>query len=71
MIIEGESMHSDPITGDFGERLSAEVARKYGPDYTPGPDSWSDELAGGMRYLAPEKALAWTDFPNDLTRFRF
>lgn len=70
-IVEGKSLRSDPITGDLGERLAAEYARKYGPDYTPAPDSWSDEIAGGMRFLRPEKVLAWSDFPNDVTRFTF
>lgn len=70
-IVEGKSLRSDPITGELGERLASEYARKYGPDYTPDADSWSDDIAGGMRCLQPEKALAWSDFPNDLTRFTF
>lgn len=70
-IIEGRSHGSDPITGELGHRLSVEFVRKYGPEYTPGPDSWSDDEAGGMRCLTVEKVLAWTDFPNDLTRFTF
>lgn len=70
-IVEGKSLRSDPITGELGERLAEEYARKYGPDYTPGPESWSDDVAGGMRHLRPEKVLAWSDFPNDLTRFTF
>lgn len=71
VIAEGESLRSEPITGDLGVRLAAEYARKYGPEYTPSPDAWSDEIAGGMRFLAPVKVLAWNDFPNDLTRFSF
>lgn len=70
-IVEGKSLRSDPIGGDLGERLAREYARKYGPEYTPAPDSWSDEIAGGMRIIVPEKALAWSDFPKDLTRFTF
>lgn len=70
-IVEGRSIQSEPITGELGERLAAEYARKYGPEYTPGPDAWSDEIAGGMRTVAPEKVLAWTEFPKDLTRFTF
>jgi len=68
-IVEGRSVQSEPITGKLGERLAADYARKYGPEYTPGPDAWSDEIAGGMRKLIPEKVLAWTEFPKDLTRF--
>ncbi|MGB8362588.1 MAG: pyridoxamine 5'-phosphate oxidase family protein [Acidimicrobiia bacterium] len=70
-IVEGRSVQSEPITGELGERLAAEYARKYGPEYTPGPDAWSDEIAGGMRKLIAEKVLAWTEFPKDLTRFIF
>lgn len=70
-IVEGRSIRPDPITGELGERLAEEYARKYGPDYTPEPDSWSDEIAGGMRTIAPQRVLTWTDFPKDLTRFTF
>ena len=71
VIVEGRSQMPDVITDDLGQRLAAEYSRKYGPDYQPSPDQWSGELAGGMRYLEPEKVLAWTTFPSDLTRFRF
>lgn len=70
-ILEGASVASAPVTGDLGVRLADEYARKYGPAYTPGPDSWSDEIAGGLRVLRPVKALAWSDFPGDVTRFTF
>ena len=70
-IVEGRSIQSEPIRAKLGERLAAEYARKYEPEYTPGPDAWSDEIAGGMRKLIPEKVLAWTEFPKDLTRFTF
>ena len=71
VIMEGRSVASDPIEGDLGASLAAEYARKYGSDYSPAPDAWSDEIAGGMRTLRPEKVLAWTEFPKDLTRYRF
>lgn len=71
IIVEGESTPSDPIHGELGERLAAEYHRKYAPAYTPSPDSWSDEIAGGMRIVAPVKVLAWTEFPKDLTRYTF
>ena len=70
-ILEGRSERCDPIIGRLGERLAAEYVRKYGPDYTPASDAWSDDIAGGMRTIAPQRVLAWTDFPNDLTRFTF
>jgi hypothetical protein len=71
VIVEGPSLRPNPITGDLGERLAAEYARKYGPTYTPSPEAWSDENAGGMRRLQPVKVMAWTEFPKDVTRFTF
>lgn len=71
IIVEGRSLASNPIHGELGERLAAEYARKYAPDYTPASDSWSDGVAGGMRIVSPVKVLAWTDFPKDLTRYTF
>lgn len=70
-IVHGRSLRSEPVAGELGNRLSREFARKYAPEYTPEPDAWSDEIAGGMRFLEPEKILAWTKFPEDLTRFTF
>lgn len=71
-IVEGRSRRSDPIFGELGERLAAEYGRKYSSlGYEPSPDSWSDEYAGGMRVIVPEKAIAWSKFPTDLTRFTF
>lgn len=71
VILEGRSLVPDPIGGELGARLAEEYARKYGPDYEPTPDQWSGEAAGGMRFISPEKVIAWTDFPNDLTRYTF
>jgi hypothetical protein len=71
VIVEGRSLEPEPVTGELGHRLSAEFARKYGPAYTPGPDAWSGERAGGLRILAPEKVIAWSSFPADVTRFVF
>jgi hypothetical protein len=70
-IVEGLSLRPDPITGVLGERLAAEYARKYGPQYTPSADAWSDEIAGGMRTIEPIKVIAWSQFPKDLTRYTF
>jgi hypothetical protein len=70
-IVEGASRPSAPVTGSLGERLSAEYSRKYAPVYTPAPDSWSDAGAGGLGVLTPEKVIAWTSFPTDVTRFTF
>jgi hypothetical protein len=70
-ILEGPSVVPEPIVGDLGKRLATEYGRKYGPEYTPSPDQWSDDIAGGMRFIAPRKIMAWSDFPKDLTRYTF
>ncbi|MEA1903827.1 MAG: pyridoxamine 5'-phosphate oxidase family protein [Actinomycetota bacterium] len=70
-IVDGTSIASEPVTGDLGERLSEEFGLKYAPAYAPGPDSWSDGIAGGLRILTPKKVIAWSDYPKGLTRFRF
>lgn len=71
-IVEGASRPSQPIGGTLGERLAAEYSRKYEKlGYAPAADAWSDEHAGGMRVLTPDKAIAWTQFPADMTRYVF
>jgi len=70
-IVHGLSEQAEPVSGDWGIRLSDEFSRKYAPTYTPGPDAWAGEAAGGLRVLRPETVLAWTGFPNDMTRFTF
>lgn len=72
VILEGRSQPSAPIGATLGGRLAAEYARKYGDQgYAPAPDAWSDEIAGGMRIMTPVTGLAWSRFPDDVTRFRF
>jgi hypothetical protein len=73
VILEGSSRPAEPVdSAALGQRLSAEFARKYGEKgYRPGPDSWSGADAGGLSIFRPAKALAWTQFPTDCTRFTF
>ncbi|MGB7859366.1 MAG: pyridoxamine 5'-phosphate oxidase family protein [Acidimicrobiia bacterium] len=71
VIVYGGSTRSKPIDRDVGKTLSAEFRRKYSPTYEPGASAWSGSDAGGLRVLRPRLALAWTDFPKDVTRFRF
>lgn len=71
-ILEGLSTPSEPLTGSFAQSISDEFIRKYADrGYAPGPDSWSGEDAGGMRVFIPRAAIAWSSFPDDLTRFSF
>ena len=72
IILDGTSVASEPVTGHLGTRIATAIGAKYGElGYRPEPDAWSDEIAGGLRVFTPNKALAWFDFPNDLTRYRF
>jgi hypothetical protein len=70
--LEGTTAASPPVPPARGATIAAEIGRKYGAQgYRPEPDAWSDEAAGGLMIFTPTKALAWFDFPNDLTRFHF
>ncbi|MDH3683262.1 MAG: pyridoxamine 5'-phosphate oxidase family protein [Acidimicrobiia bacterium] len=72
MIVEGTAVASRPLTASEGAPIAAEIGRKYGDlGYAPEPDAWSGPDGGGLVVFTPTKALAWYDFPNDLTRFRF
>lgn len=71
VIVDGDSYatHADP--DGLGNRL-AEAFEKYADSgYSPGADSWSGPDGGGLRMIVPRKALAWTAFPTDCTRFTF
>lgn len=57
---------------DLRKRLSAEMGRRYGPQgYAPEPDAWTGAEAGGLCVFRADKALTWSSFPADATRFRF
>lgn len=72
VIVEGAAAPAEPPGLELGARIAAEMARKYDDrGYTPEPDSWEGEGAGGLVRFTPSKALAWFDFPTDVTRFRF
>ncbi len=72
VILDGESVPATAPGLDFGSELAAEFARKYSDrGYTPEQDAWEGPGSGGLMVFTPSKALAWFDFPNDVTRFRF
>ena len=72
VIVEGSAAPADPPGLELGGRIAAEMARKYAEKgYEPEPDSWEGEAAGGLVRFTPAKAMAWFDFPADVTRFRF
>jgi hypothetical protein len=71
VIVEGRSQVAPPADSSLGGRLAVEFGRKYGQAYTPEADAWSGDDSGGLRFIEPEKAIAWTAFPTDVTRFTF
>lgn len=72
VMVEGRSDVADPPGPELGGRLAVEFSRKYGEmGYAPEADSWDGPDSGGLRVLTPHKAMAWFEFPVDVTRFRF
>ena len=72
VIVEGRSEAAPPPGPIRGERLAAEMTAKYGDaGYSPQADSWEGPDSGGLRVFTPVKAMAWFNFPSDVTRFRF
>jgi hypothetical protein len=72
VIVDGIAAPADPPGIELGTRIAAEIGRKYGDKgYTPSPDAWQGEAAGGLVRFMPRQAMAWFDFPKDVTRFRF
>jgi hypothetical protein len=67
VIVEGRVHHVTP--DETWARRIADAGAKYGAlGYAPDP---KDYLERGAWMLEPSKALAWTAFPKDCTRFRF
>ncbi len=72
VIVEGRSNVATPPGPGFGARLADAFGRKYADNgYSPKPDAWDGHDSGGLRVLTPIKAMAWFNFPTDVTRFRF
>lgn len=72
VVIEGNSGASTPPGLEQGARIAEAISAKYeASGYAPKSDAWEGEAAGGLMRFTPTKAMAWFDFPNDVTRFRF
>jgi hypothetical protein len=71
LVLEGSTGMAGPVTGSLAASISNEYRRKYAPAYTPSPDSWSGEDGGGMMVFSPRRGFAWSEFPADVTRYRW
>ena len=72
VIVEGRSDVARRPGRELGGKLSQAFSAKYGPHgYRPEPDAWEGPDSGGLRMFTPVKAMAWFDFPTDMTRFSF
>lgn len=72
VIVDGTSRPADAPGVDLGARLAHAYGAKYRDrGYEPKPDAWEGPGAGGLAVFTPTTAVAWFDFPTDVTRFRF
>ena len=72
VIVDGAARPADPPGLQLGARLADAYGAKYREKgYEPKPDAWEGTNAGGLVMFTPRTAMAWFDFPNDVTRFRF
>lgn len=72
VIVDGTARPADPPGVELGARLAGAYRAKYRErGYEPKPDAWEGPGAGGLVVFTPAKAIAWFDFPTDITRFRF
>lgn len=65
VIVEGTCDEVFP-EDDLAAELAEQSKTKYG--YGPDPSSYAQS---GIWRLSPERAVAWTQFPRDATRFLF
>jgi nitroimidazol reductase NimA-like FMN-containing flavoprotein (pyridoxamine 5'-phosphate oxidase superfamily) len=69
VIVEGTARELVAPAEPLASRILAGYA-KYRPaaDYEADPANWAE---GGLWELTPVKAFAWSEFPANITRFRF
>jgi nitroimidazol reductase NimA-like FMN-containing flavoprotein (pyridoxamine 5'-phosphate oxidase superfamily) len=67
LIVEGTAREIRPDP-DLAARLLASMSPKYAPlGYQPSADEWNE---GGIYAVRARAVFAWTQFPQDATRFR-
>ena len=69
VIFRGEVEQINGRDRSFSNRLAAAYAAKYkAKGYAPAPDTWDE---GGLYVVRPSVVFAWTNFPQDTTRWIF
>jgi len=71
VILEGRAEDAAAPGRPLAERLAAAFTAKYGDtrwEYRPTPEQWD---RGGLWVLQPLVAFGWSEFPRDVTRWRF
>jgi nitroimidazol reductase NimA-like FMN-containing flavoprotein (pyridoxamine 5'-phosphate oxidase superfamily) len=68
VVLEGQAVYSPGPERALAEKLAAALAAKYAPTYEPSPDTWAE---GGLWHLKPTTAFGWTEFPANVTRWRW
>lgn len=68
VILEGQTeILQDAPERALAERVASEYSQKYADQgYSPKPDQWDQ---GGLFIFTPAKALGWSKFPEDMTRW--
>jgi hypothetical protein len=68
VVVEGSVEQIRPDDA-LARRLAESLGAKYEAlGYRPTPDQWKE---GGLFLVHPVTVFAWTQFPQDVTRFRF
>jgi nitroimidazol reductase NimA-like FMN-containing flavoprotein (pyridoxamine 5'-phosphate oxidase superfamily) len=68
VVLEGQAFETGKPDPELARRLAGALAAKYGPKYEPGVDTWDE---GGLWVMRPKVAFSWTEFPTNVTRWRF
>lgn len=69
VIFKGEVDQINGLDRNFSTRLAAAYTAKYqAKGYAPTPDTWDES---GLYVVRPRVVFAWTNFPQDTTRWVF
>ena len=69
VILEGKAQELKQSPLELRQKLAAVYSSKYGDrGYSPDPNTWEN---GGLYAFRPSLVFAWTQFPQDTTRWQF